>query len=69
MSYTVLGSAWLGHFNQPIAETMYENIKRVELPEWSANDQTAFLIDVHLTLALTHIYWILYLNVTEFQCK
>ncbi len=27
MSYTVLGSAWPGHFNKPIAETMYQNIK------------------------------------------
>ncbi|MEI6948192.1 peptidase dimerization domain-containing protein [Paraflavisolibacter sp. H34] len=40
MSYTVLGSAWPGHFNKPIAETMYENIKAVGLPQWSADDQT-----------------------------
>jgi aminobenzoyl-glutamate utilization protein B len=39
MSYTVLGSAWPGHFNKPIAERMYENIKMVGLPEWSADDQ------------------------------
>jgi aminobenzoyl-glutamate utilization protein B len=39
MSYTVLGSAWPGHFNKPIAETMYRNIKLVGLPEWSADDQ------------------------------
>lgn len=39
MSYTVLGSAWPGHFNKSIAERMYENIKMVGLPEWSADDQ------------------------------
>lgn len=36
----VLGSAWPRHFNQVIAETMYENIKDVGLPEWSEADQT-----------------------------
>jgi aminobenzoyl-glutamate utilization protein B len=36
----VLGSAWPGHFNVPIAEDMYENIKRVGLPTWSDADQT-----------------------------
>ncbi|MGD1094168.1 MAG: amidohydrolase [Bryobacteraceae bacterium] len=35
----VLGSAWPGHFNKPIAETMYENIKKVGLPTWSEEDQ------------------------------
>jgi aminobenzoyl-glutamate utilization protein B len=35
----VLGSAWPGHFNVPIGEDMYENIKRVGLPQWSADDQ------------------------------
>ncbi|NII28121.1 amidohydrolase [Pseudoflavitalea sp. X16] len=39
MSYTVLGSAWPGHFNKAIAERMYENIKLIGLPEWSAEDQ------------------------------
>src|ERR1044071_2176320 len=39
MSYTVLGSAWPGHFNRPIAEAMYENIKKVGLPQWSEDDQ------------------------------
>lgn len=39
MTYEVLGSAWPGHFNQAIAETMYENIKRVGLPKWSEEDQ------------------------------
>jgi aminobenzoyl-glutamate utilization protein B len=36
----VLGSAWPGHFNVPVGEAMYENIKRVGLPDWSEADQT-----------------------------
>ena len=36
----LLGSAWNGHFNKPIAETMYANIKKVGLPQWSEDDQT-----------------------------
>jgi aminobenzoyl-glutamate utilization protein B len=41
-SYTsrLLGSAWPGHFNRPIAEAMNENIKKVGLPQWSEADQT-----------------------------
>src|SRR5580698_3570854 len=35
----LLGSAWPGHFNKPIAEDMYENIKKVGLPTWSDDDQ------------------------------
>jgi len=35
----LLGSAWPGHFNRPIAEDMYENIKKVGLPQWSDDDQ------------------------------
>jgi aminobenzoyl-glutamate utilization protein B len=38
-SYEILGSAWPGHFNKPIAITMYENIKKVGLPKWSEEDQ------------------------------
>lgn len=38
-TYEILGSAWPGHFNKPIAETMYNNIKRVGLPQWSEEDQ------------------------------
>jgi aminobenzoyl-glutamate utilization protein B len=38
-SYEILGSAWPGHFNKPIALAMYENIKVVGLPTWSAEDQ------------------------------
>jgi aminobenzoyl-glutamate utilization protein B len=36
----LLGSAWPGHFNKPIAEDMYENIKKVGLPAWSEDDVT-----------------------------
>jgi aminobenzoyl-glutamate utilization protein B len=36
----LLGSAWPGHFNVPVAEDMYQNIQRVGLPQWSADDQT-----------------------------
>ena len=36
----LLGSAWSGHFSKPIAEDMYENIKKVGLPQWSEDDQT-----------------------------
>ncbi|HWP43143.1 MAG TPA: amidohydrolase [Blastocatellia bacterium] len=39
MSYRILGAAWPQHFNMVVAETMYENIKRVGLPEWSEADQ------------------------------
>lgn len=38
-SYEILGSAWPGHFNKPIAVAMYENIKKVGLPVWSEDDQ------------------------------
>ncbi len=39
MSYRYLGSAWPGHFNKVVAETMYENIKEVGLPNWDEDDQ------------------------------
>jgi aminobenzoyl-glutamate utilization protein B len=35
----VLGSAWPGHFNKTVAETMYANIETVGLPQWSDDDQ------------------------------
>lgn len=38
-TYEILGSAWPGHFNKPLAEAMYENIKKIGLPQWSAEDQ------------------------------
>ncbi len=39
LTYEILGSAWPNHFNRPIAEAMYENIKKVGLPTWSSEDQ------------------------------
>ena len=39
MKKKVLGSAWPRHFNQVIAEEMYENIREIGLPEWSEADQ------------------------------
>jgi len=38
-TYEILGSAWPGHFNKPIAEAMYQNIRKVGLPTWSEDDQ------------------------------
>ena len=38
-TYEILGSAWPGHFNKPIASVMYQNIKRIGLPTWSDDDQ------------------------------
>jgi aminobenzoyl-glutamate utilization protein B len=35
----IIGSAWPGHFNRVIAETMHRNIERVGLPEWTEDDQ------------------------------
>lgn len=35
----LLGSAWPGHFNVPIAEDVYKNITKVGLPAWSQADQ------------------------------
>src|SRR5437764_3708961 len=38
-SMKVLGSAWPGHFNKTVAETMHANIEKVGLPTWSDADQ------------------------------
>jgi len=38
-TYEILGSAWPGHFNKPMAVAMYENIKTVGLPKWTDDDQ------------------------------
>jgi aminobenzoyl-glutamate utilization protein B len=35
----LLGEAWPGHFNVPIAQDMYQNITKVGLPQWSNQDQ------------------------------
>lgn len=35
----VLGEAWPGHFNVPVADVVKANIAKVGLPEWSAEDE------------------------------
>lgn len=40
VSQKILGSAWPRHFNKVIAESMYNNIKKVGLPKWDNDDQT-----------------------------
>jgi len=40
VSWRILGSAWPGHFNKTVAETMYANIQKVGLPKWDEADQT-----------------------------
>jgi aminobenzoyl-glutamate utilization protein B len=39
-SVRILGSAWPGHFNKPIAEATANNIRMVGLPTWTEADQT-----------------------------
>lgn len=36
----ILGTAWPGYFNKPIAEDMYANMLKVGLPTWSEDDET-----------------------------
>ena len=38
-TYEILGSAWPVHTNRPMAAAMYDNIKKVGLPNWSEEDQ------------------------------
>ena len=38
MSYRIRGTAWPRHFNKVVAETMYEHIQEVGLPEWTEDD-------------------------------
>lgn len=35
----VLGAAWPQHMNRVVAETMFANIERVGMPDWSEDDQ------------------------------
>lgn len=35
----IIGSAWNIHQNRPVAQMMYENIKRVGMPKWDSTDQ------------------------------
>ncbi len=34
----VIGAAWEGHFNKPLAEVLQANIERVGMPQWSDDD-------------------------------
>ncbi len=38
MTERVLGAAWPGHFNRPLAEALHANIRAVGMPEWSEAD-------------------------------
>ena len=38
VSHQILGTAWPGHFNKPLAEAMYANIKKVGMPVWDEKD-------------------------------
>ncbi|MFN2456846.1 MAG: peptidase dimerization domain-containing protein [Chitinophagaceae bacterium] len=39
VTHRLLGTAWPGHFNKSVAQTVYENIKKVGLPTWDSSDQ------------------------------
>jgi aminobenzoyl-glutamate utilization protein B len=39
MNYQIVGTAWPGHFNKPLAETMYKNIMKVGMPVWTDADK------------------------------
>jgi aminobenzoyl-glutamate utilization protein B len=35
----ILGTAWPGHFNKPLAQAMQKNIEKVGMPKWSDEDE------------------------------
>ena len=35
----MVGSGWSAHFSRPVAEAMYQNIRRVGMPAWDEKDQ------------------------------
>jgi len=39
VSHQILGTAWPGHFNKPLAEAMFANIQKVGMPVWDEKDQ------------------------------
>jgi aminobenzoyl-glutamate utilization protein B len=39
MTERVLAATWPGHYNKPVAEALYSNIKRVGMPAWSEDDE------------------------------
>ena len=36
----MVGSGWSAHFSRPVAEVVYQNMLKVGMPAWDANDQT-----------------------------
>jgi aminobenzoyl-glutamate utilization protein B len=40
MTERVLAATWPGHFNKPVAEALFANIKAVGMPRWSEADNT-----------------------------
>lgn len=36
----IVGSGWSAHFSRPVAEAMYQNIRKVGMPAWDEKDQT-----------------------------
>src|SRR5690606_23481592 len=40
MSERVIGAAWPGHFNKPLAELLQQNVERVGMPAWDEKDQS-----------------------------
>lgn len=36
----IVGSGWSAHFSRPVADAMYQNIKKVGMPAWDEKDQT-----------------------------
>ena len=39
MTSKIMGTAWPGHFNKPLAQTMQKNIEKVGMPKWSDDDE------------------------------
>ena len=39
MTSKILGTAWPGHFNKPLAQVMQKNIEKVGMPKWSEEDE------------------------------
>ena len=39
VSSKILGTAWPGHFNKPLAEAMFKNIQKVGMPKWTEDDE------------------------------
>lgn len=39
MTERILAATWPGHYNKPLAEALFANIKRVGMPQWSEADE------------------------------